>query len=248
MKIHFFKNEEHICPRHSLLYENGCIHSSNERYRHLPTVIQIIGIISVVIYAALSHFERTEIVALCIFTLFLLPLHEFSHVLGCLFTGNRVERVCFLPYKFKIGFNTLGGYVVTEFNVYSKFKKVVISIFPILTLTVLPLMLSFYLNDVRDSLVIFAVLNFATSCFDIKDIINYITMPRRALCFGGVWFTPDDGKIFKLHRFYVLGDKSKLYHREYMYINGKLVEIDEVSEPEYALHTIKEFKEQFNIE
>lgn len=248
MKIHFFKNEEHFMPRQSITFENGKMHVGKYKLKWLPSEIQGVCIIAAFIYALLCDVERIDAVIVVSFCIFALPLHEFSHVLGCLLTGNRVKRVCFFPYKFKIGLNMPSAYVMPEFGVWSKGKRIVLSAFPLLTLTLLPLIASVFFSTVRDALVLCAICHIAVASLDIKDIINIILLPKGAICFGWAWFTLEDGKIFRLHRLYVLPDVSKIYHREYAYENGKLTEVAEPSEPQYVVHAINEFKEQFNLE
>ena len=248
MKIHLFKNEGHFYPRQSITFENGQMHAFDGRLKWLPSEIQGVCIIAAFIYALLCDVERIDAVIVVSFCIFALPLHEFSHVLGCLLTGNRVKRVCFFPQKFKIGFNVPSAYVMPEFSVWSKGKRIVLSAFPLLTLTLLPLIASVFFSTVRDALVLCAICHIAVASLDIRDIIKIFSLPKGAIRFGWAWFTLEDGKIFRLHRLYVLPDVSKIYHIEYFYDNEKLVEVDDPSEPEYVVRVINEFKEQFGLE
>ncbi len=248
MKVHIFKNEEHFCPRNTITFENGQMHACNGKLKWLPSEIQGVCIIAAIIYILLCNLEKSNAIIIFVFCIIGLPLHEFSHVFGCLLIGNKVKRVCFFPHKFKIGFNTPSAYVMPEFSVWSKGKRIVLSVFPLLTMTVLPLVASIFLTTIRDALIICAICHIAVSSLDIKDIINILSLPKGAMCFGWAWFTLEEGKVFRLHRLYVLPDVSKIYHREYAYENGKLTEVDTPSEPEYVVRAINEFKEQFNLE
>ncbi len=246
MRLHFFKNETHFHLRISYIWENAEkveLDSTLQRFRKYIVLFWFAFTIIFAIFYAKELYENILLHALTF--ILILPFHELCHVIFCWFSGRKVERIYFFPYKF---FFELGAYVKPAFGVWSKTQALFFSAFPLLLLTVVPLVLAIFLSSCREWLLFLALLNFGTSSFDIIDIFRLLKLPRNCLYFDAFALQEKDvEKPIIIHQLSLKSKRNEITHKCYQYWDNQLVELEDLFETEGVKRLKQEFAEQFDL-
>ena len=257
MKIIFFKNETHFYPRVSYTWENAervDVVSPLEKFYSAFSIA--ISIIYVLVFAwtikafsdGVSEVIINAAVLLTINVLFF-PLHELCHVLFCVISRKRVERICFFPDSFSLKPGIMrGAYVKPAFGAFSKVQAALLSAFPLLLLTFVPLTIVLFVPQIKGYFIYITVLNVLMSSRDIFDVVNYLLLPKESVRFEDFALKQkDSSKPIVIDQMYVTPSFDKIHHKKYTYFNGKLEEQANVVETPETEQLRKEFAEQFGL-
>lgn len=247
MKIYFLKNENDFCERETCAFENADLVKPKKRPKWLYYTVLSVSVISFILVLLSGDFiHYGNLIAVVVFALLQLLVHEACHILHCLLTGRKVERLCWFPY----GLLTLekpSAYVLPEFSVWKKQGKLMFTLFPLIILSVIPAFLSIFIPSARFVLLTIAVLNFAGSSLDICAAFDTLTYPKNALIFRNFALLPHSDEPVIIHRVWISEDKKAIYHKQYKCIDYKLTEVTPAEDTETVLLIKEEFKKQFNI-
>ncbi len=256
MKITFFKNEEDFYPRVSYILENAIWITPKSAPKYLSIVLSLLGPLLLGIYIGVnidfyignSFFYDALIFFIFIFALsiFILPAHEFCHALGCWIQKGKVERICFFPngitFKRKIA-----AYVKCEFTVRSKPQQLLFTAFPLLILTVIPIILALCFPQYHKFLILTALMNFNTAIFDIEYIIKVFSLPGKIGCIEDFFFKGTSNQPIVIHRLFVTHKRDRIYHEQFFYCGGHLTRLENPEETSGVRQVKQEFIAQFHL-
>lgn len=252
MKITFFKNENHFCPLRAYCCETAELAKPKYQPKKAPTIIGVAFDLLLFPLIFLYFDPFTSHLFLYFAIVFLvLPLHELCHAVYCWLTGRKVERICFFPYGFRSSSKVPWAYVMTDLSVWSKFEEISISLFPLLILSVIPAILSFFLPSIRMWLLLVSILNAGTSAFDIGNAMRLLSMPAGYLKADHFEIIPNQNFTGVIHRITINTETKELQHRQFQCQGSKMIEMfppEETDEVKHLLDKVKEkLKEQTNI-
>ena len=178
MKITFFKNESHFYKKRHIFWDHAQKAEKKSLFRYIAMLLSL---------GAILILNLTSLGQRAVSWLLILPIHELCHALFCLLSGSKVERICFLPYKniFKAI-----AYVQPKFDVWSKRRWALFIAFPLLLLTVLPILLALFLQEQRFNLYSIALINLVISYRDVEGLLNLFVLPKNTICAGTLWLIP----------------------------------------------------------
>ena len=247
MKIYFFKNEIDICERESCTFENADLVKHKKRSKWLYYTVLSIAVITFILVLFTGGFiHYGNLIAVAVIALLHLIVHEACHILHCLLTGRKVERLCLFPYGI-LTVEKPSAYVMPEFSVWKKYSRLMFTLFPLIILSVIPALLSVFIPAARFVLLMVATCNFISSSLDICDAFRMLTYPKDALFFRNFVLLPRSSEPIIVHRIWISEDKKSIYHKQYECVDCKLTEVTPAQDTEKVLLIKEEFKEQFNI-
>ncbi len=253
MIIAFFKNETHFCPRVSYTWENAERVDRVSRFEifYNNALVTILGVLSILMSILFISFDSkgvTDIIVKCMICLALLPLHEMCHVLFCVISRRRVDRICFFPNKFKVVSPYISAYVKPSFGAWNKIQSILLCAFPLIILTVVPLIIALFVPQLKYYFIYISIMNIFVSSRDIFDIIGVLYWPQKAVCVGEVLLlAKDEAMPIVIHQLFVTPSLERIHHKQFTYFDGKLVEQTTVEETHETTQLRKEFAEQFGV-
>lgn len=247
MKIVFFKNESHFYPRLSYTWENAEQVHLNSKLQNLKKLFILLLAIPFVAFLFINLKELSHKWLLLLAISFLcLPTHELFHALFCWISGRKVERICFFPYK-QI-FYKENAYVKPTFSVWNKYQAILLSSFPIITLSIIPAILAIFIAPLRFWLLYLSLLNILVSSFDIIDIICLFKLSPNALYLVDIILTvKETDKPVIIHQLSVTPKLDKIHHKCFEYFNGRLTEKEQPDDTVETIRLKQEFIKQFNL-
>lgn len=248
MKITFFKNESHFYPRISYIWENAEQIKFKLKMPKMMKAISLLFAIPFLIYIILGFNQIRDNYLLFIgICLIHLPIHELCHAFYCLISGRKVERICFFPYRFS-SLTGVGANVMPAFGAWNKWQLILLYSFPMILLTFIPAVVAVFMPSFRFWLIIIALLNFATSSYDIICIINFLKLPKNSIYFENfALIQKDESTPIIIHRLYITPGDKHVSHKQFTYQNKKLLQDDNVIETEATEQIKQSFIEQFRL-
>lgn len=247
MKIYFFKNEIDLCERESCFFDNADLFKNKKRSKWLYYTVLSIALITFVLVLLTGDFIHYDnLIVVAVIALFHLIVHEACHILHCLLTERKVERLCLFPYGI-LTVEKPSAYVMPEFSVWKKRSWLMFTLFPFIILSIIPAILSVFIPAARFVLLTVAAFNFVSSSLDICDAFRMLTYPKDALIFRNFVLLPRSCEPITLHRIWISEDKKTIHHKQYECVDCKLTEVTPAEVTEKVLLIKEEFKEQFNI-
>ena len=238
MKITFFKNENHFSARTSYCWENAELAEPKIKSNIIRILLIIIGLITLPIYIWFFRNEFSNYIWLFIpIIIALIVLHELCHALFCVITKRKVERICFLS-SFRL--NEPTAYVMPELSSWSKIERVLFYLFPIVILSVIPIIIAIFLPIVRLWLILVALINLTMSAFDINDILKTISLPKGCVIFEGFSLIPINNQPIIIHKLTLTKDTLTILHEQFVYENKKLSK----SETPIETKNVKQIKKE----
>lgn len=248
MKIHFFKNEYDFCSRESVIVDDAELKNYRRRPKKLYYSMLFITCFTTITSLLLLNLDyHGSLLPVIISAFSVLFLHELCHALHCLVSGRRVERICFFPSGSFLSVTKPSAYVKPGFYVWSRNCRIMFALFPLLLLTVIPVIIVLLFPQTKYFLTPLAAFNFSASVFDICDAVILFSCPKEALYFNSFYLIPVPDVPAVLHRVWISADKKTVYHKEYRITSCTLNEITPASEPEKIKALINEFRSQFKI-
>lgn len=247
MKIHFFKDETDLCERESCTFENADLVKLKKSPKWLYYTVLSITVITLILVLLTGDFiHYSNLIMVEVIALLHLLIHETCHILHCLLTGRKVDRLCLFPYGL-LTVEKPSAYVLPEFSVWKKRSRLMFTLFPFIILSAIPALLSVFIPDARFVLLVIAAFNFVSSSLDICDAFRILKYPKNTLLFRSFALLPNSDKPVIIHRIWISEDKRTIYHKQYKCINFKLTEITPAENTEKVSMIKDEFKKQFNI-
>ena len=213
MKITFFKNESHFYKKRHIFWDHAQKAEKKSLFRYIALLLSL---------GAILILNLTSLGQRAVSWLLILPINELCHALFCLLSGSKVERICFLPYK-----NILKAiaYVQPKFDVWSKRRWALFIAFPLLLLTVLPILLALFLQEQRFNLYSIALINLVISYRDVEGLLNLFVLPKNTICAGTLWLIPQGEKAVELHRIALPLCSQQIEHSHFRYAKGKVTKV-----------------------
>ena len=238
MKITFFKNENHFSARTSYCWENAELAEPKIKSNIIRILLIIIGLITLPIYIWFFRNEFSNYIWLFIpIIIALIVLHELCHALFCVITKRKVERICFLS-SFRL--NEPTAYVMPELSSWSKIERVLFYLFPIVILSVIPIIIAIFLPIVRLWLILVALINLTSSAFDIDDTFKTISLPKGCVIFEGFSLFSNNNQPIVIHKLILTKEKTEILHEQFVYENKKLSK----SETPIETKNVKQIKKE----
>ncbi|MBO5966889.1 MAG: DUF3267 domain-containing protein [Clostridia bacterium] len=238
MKIYFGKHECDYFLGDALSCENAKWVNTKYNYKRGNRITLCVTGAIAIIYAAFFLKQINSAIAVLAIAYLLLPVHEFCHTLFAGIFGNGAEGIYFRPpYKEKRISNP-SAYVCLNPVLWNKTKQTLFVLFPLILLSVLPLVLSIIFRNYAVWLIYIALNNLTMSFHDINAAIHILKFPRNTLFLRQVRLLPKDAtKPTQIHYIYVRNEKGeiKVFHEHYEYFEGKSKRIEPPVETEDAM-------------
>lgn len=254
VKITFFVSEESEHPRISYLCSRGTwpgMPFPLARWKRRMNIFLSVFVVAVlVLYLRLHPLSPAAAITILVIALLLLPLHEFSHVLYYVLFGSGVDTVRFYPdiHTKRPVFSRLGGSVYPSLAAYSRTEVVLAHLFPLLLLTVLPLIFCSFIPAAQPTFFWLAVVNLGSSCFDLCDAAAAIRMMPGAVKIGGSWFLPEDDAPYIIYRFRLAPDHRSVEYHAFRFEGKTVTALEDEPIPPGGAALMEEFSVQFGLE
>ncbi|MDD2269073.1 MAG: DUF3267 domain-containing protein [Eubacteriales bacterium] len=250
MKISFFENEDYFNPAISSLWDNA-IQVNTPKKKHIYfTMSFIISITTVLLSIELINsysMTKYQLIICGIYLVILLFLHELCHAFCAMLLKKPIAGIRFFPYLFGF-FTKPSAYMKLDFCVLTKTERILMCSFPLIMLSIIPLILSVLFVKFRVLLLIIAIANVCISQFDIINIIQFAFIPRNACMFiDAAWLIPTSDEPIIFHQIKLNKDHSSIVHKQYRYDKKALIEIVPPEQDCNIDKIIAEFKEEFKI-
>ena len=128
-----------------------------------------------------------------------------------------------------------------EFSSWSKIERVLSYLFPIIILSLVPIIIAIFLPIVRLWLILVALINLTSSAFDINDTFKTISLPKGCVIFEGFSLIPTNNQPIIIHKLVLTKEKTEILHEQFIYENKKLSKSDIATETE----NVKQLKNEF---
>ncbi len=240
MKIKFFEKESDFIPR---MYSIENIVTVDDKYdfRGKSKKYNIYFLcLSLIMYIVFTKvFFKGGALQFILIYIPLLICHEFCHALFAVITGRKIRKISFISCGIHL-LTSPFAYVELEFGAYNKTNSIMLRAFPLVVLTLIPMVLAVLIEPVRYWMLLIAFANLSTSQFDIVYILCFLRLPKNTLDFGDFHAVAEDPeKPVIIHRLSPSTEDDKIDHLCYSYFGGELTEI----EP-YETEEVEEVRQQ----
>ncbi len=239
MKIHFRKHECDFFLGDAVSFENAKWVKGKYNADHGKKITICITSAICIVYVFLfsKQLSSHTMLAISIYLL-LLPSHELCHALFAWIFGYGAEGIYFFPLYEKRKITNPSAYVCNNPVLWNKTKATLVTLFPLILLSVLPSLLALIFRYYAVWLIFIALLNLSCSSLDINNAISKLTYPRETIFLRGIRLLPKDvTKPTQIHYIYVHIEKGekKVFHEHYEYYEGKSKRIEPPVETEDVL-------------
>ena len=254
MKIYFGKHECDYFLGDALSCENAKWVNTKYNYeRGYKISLCVTGAIFIiyVIYVAFFLKQLNSAILILAITYLLLPVHELCHALFAAIFGNGTEGIYFRPPYKENRITNPSAYICPNPVLWNKTEKTLSILFPLILLSVLPLVLSVIFRNYAVWLIYIALNNLTMSFHDINAAIYILKFPRNSLFLRQVRLLPKDAsKPMQIHYIYVRYEKGeiKVFHEHYEYFEGKSKRIEPPVETEDVMFWKNDLLEKLGID
>ena len=131
-----------------------------------------------------------------------------------------------------------------EFSAWGKIERALFYLFPLILISIIPLMVAIFLPAVRLWLILVALINLTTSAFDISDAIKTISLPKDSIVFEGFSLLSNNNQPIVIHKLVLTKEKTEILHEQFVYENKKLSKCDIATETENVKQLKNEILQQ----